>query len=158
MKLVKSDSAANNDDKQPSPAKSEKKANKPKAPSSVLLATLLGLVAAFALSFVLSQQVFDTQITQVRQQQLLEFSQRKAQLTANKIAAHFEATRQQIDFVLSKRAFRLALANELSEQISQYEASLSKQTKDFLALRYFRSSNVALEPEAFPPIRFTEAE
>jgi len=116
-----------------------------------------GLVVGLLIYLLVANLIYQSFVVKTKEQQLLELTKQRAQLTAENIESYIDSLRSKIEFYASQP--RIANAITGSEKTALSEASDNiKGTLDhavyvrFIPLETIKNP----EPEAVPPIRFSE--
>ncbi|WNO09314.1 phosphomannomutase/phosphoglucomutase [Teredinibacter sp. KSP-S5-2] len=119
---------------------------------------LLGLAVGILLSAVVGFVVVQILVIDVKQQQLEELSQQRAQLAADTVQAYIKETTSQLAFYARKPLLSASFAVNDTKYLKDTEEKILKRLDGVLSVRLHPRQTAKLNKDIFPPIRFSELE
>ena len=155
MKLTKKPDSETPEDNLPEQEEKQKPAPRPAfGPTmiGVLVGAFLGLLVAVLLCFFIYQQ----QVAQERERQLLAETQQRAELTAKRIQRHLQTETEKVHFFSSQTLLRQAILADDPAAVDEALSSVERQISGLVAVTAFAKGEAKLNAELYPPIRFSE--
>jgi len=126
--------------------------------SVVVLTRIVAVLLAGAISGLMIREVHRIQVLDKEQQRLAELTQHRAELTAKNVEVYTQGVIDALAQFVAKPGLEIALRNGDSEQLEHLAGLFKAQVEHVEKLRFIPRGTARLDPDAVPPIRFTELE
>lgn len=136
----------------------ESAAAKPKkaAQTQKVKIVLLALLVAITISATISYFAHLKLVVEVRKQQMSELTQQRATLAADNVRAWVGSKQSELLKFSSRPLLKNMLSGKSVENLPVLVEQLKNNVEGILAVRIFKPGQAELEPNSYPPIRYSE--
>lgn len=130
----------------------------PKIRSIARIGLLVGLGLGLIVSLNIGIYIHETQIDDVREQELERLAQQRAQIAADSAGDYLESVWQKIHFFTQQPTFAAGIAGENIATQNKFRDAIKKQLDNSVGIKFFPFGAAKLDKKSFPPVRFSELE
>lgn len=118
----------------------------------VAAAVAVALIISAVLAYIAHQKL----VVDVRQKQLQELTEQRAKHAADNVRAWVNARQGELQKFVERPSLKNLLTGNATEDLNTVLAHLKKNTEGVIAIRAFKKGEADLDPDSFPPIRYSE--